>query len=198
MFSLTPTDVELEFESLAGGQADAFSTALKGPSPYNGSLPFAVELHLHADVVDDEFVTTIKRPGMGVVVQVTNPLGFPRELALCIAAHKVLGLKKLEVLAELTEELANFGYRFVSVPTGASRGLTENVLLMADPVSELDAALHLGAEPAYIYDLLDGGADPMRLHVMLGRPYQVAQLLSLGPRPDYADVADYMRALGAH
>lgn len=189
---------DLELESLAGSQADAFSAALKGPSPYNGTLPFAVELRLHCDVIDDDFVATVRQPGKGVVVQVSNPLGFPRELALCHAANKLLGLEVHDTLAELTSDLANFGYRFVSVPTGAVRGLTENVLFMADPVSELDAAVNLEADPEYIYDLLDGGADPMRLHIMLGRPYQVARLKALGPRPDYEPVVEYMRALGAH
>lgn len=198
MLSLLPEDLELEFESLAGSQADALSAALEGPSPYNGSLPFAVELRVHLDVVDDDFVATIKKPGDGAVVQVSNAIGFPRELALCLAAHQLLGLEKHETLAELTSDLANYGYRFISMPTGAARGLTETVLLLADPISELDAALQLGAEPAYIYDLLDGGADPMRLHVRFGRPYQVARLKSLGPRPDYAEVVEYMRAFGAH
>ena len=198
MLSLIPEDVELEFATLAGSHVDTLSAALDGPSPYNGALPFAVELHLHQDVVDDDFLVTVKRPGHGVVMQVSNPLGFPRELALCLAAHKLLGMKKLETLRELTSELANLGYRFVSVPTGAARGLTENIMLMADPITELSAALELGADPEYILGLLDGGADPMRLHIMLGRPYQVARLKSLGVRPDYVAVVEYMRALGAH
>lgn len=196
---LMPDDVELEFASLAGSHVDTLSAALEGPSPYNGALPFAVELHLHQDVVDDDFLVTVKQPGKGVVVQVSNPLGFPRELALCLASQKLLSLtKKMETLRELTSALANLGYRFVSVPTGAARGLTENIMFMADPITELAAALELGADPDYILGLLDGGADPMRLHIMFGRPFQVARLKSLGVRPDYAEVVEYMRALGAH
>jgi hypothetical protein len=70
-----------------------------------------------------------------------------------------------KTLAKATGELANYGYRFVSFPTGSIRGHTETVSIMADSISELDAALKLGSDPECIYDLLDAGADPMRHHI---------------------------------
>lgn len=189
---------ELEFEAVGGVHADALGAAFKG-SPYDGTLPFLVELHVHCRVIDDDFVVAIERPGAGgEVVSVSSPHGFPRDVAVCRGVATVLGLKVHDTMAKLTRELANFGYRFIATPTGGARGFTEELLLIADPITELDAALALGAEPGYIFDLLDAGADPMRLHIKYGRPYQVARLMSLGIRPDYLQVVEYMRACGAH
>lgn len=189
---------ELEFEAVGNAQADALSSAIEGPSPYNGTLPFAIELHLYQSVIDDDFVATIKKPGGEVVAQVFNPLGFPRERAICEAAAVLLGFEGYEELAELSPDLADYGYRLLITPTGIFRGLSDKLLIMADPIAELDAALQLGSLPDYIYDLLDGGADPMRHHIKFGKPYHVASKLAASTRPDYAEVVAYMRAFGAH
>jgi hypothetical protein len=70
-------------------------------------------------------------------------------------------------------------------------------VIVADSICPLDAALQLRSDPELIYDLLDGGADPMRRHVKFGQPYQVALALSCS-RPQYLEVVYYMRAYGAH
>lgn len=189
---------ELEFEAIGAAQADELSAAIEGSSPYNGTLPFAIELHLHQSVIDDDFVVTITKPGGDKVVQVFNPIGFHRERAICTAASNLLGVDPYEELVELTPALADLGYRLIITPTGIFRGLSDKLLFMADPISELDAALQLGAEPDYIYELLDGGADPLRHHVKFGKPYHAAMKLASSRRPDYAEVVAYMRAYGAH
>lgn len=194
---LMPDD-ELEFEAVGAAKADELSMALDGDSPYNGKLPFAVELHLYQSVIDDDFVVTIKKPGGEHVAQVFNPLGFHREYAICEAAAVLLGLTGYEELVDLTPALAELGYRLIIAPTGVFRGLSDNVLFMADPISELDAAIQLGAETEYIYDLLDGGADPMRHHVKFGKPFHAAMRQAAGSYPGYSEVVAYMRACGAH
>lgn len=189
---------ELEFEAIGAAKADELSAALEGKSPYNGSLPFAVELHLHQTVIDDDFVVTINKPGGDKVVQVFNPIGFHRERAICESASAILGVDPYEELVELTPALAELGYRLIITPTGVFRGLSDKLLFMADPISELDAALQLGAEPDYIYDLLDGGADSMRHHVKFGKPFHAALRQASGSHPEYSEVVAYMRAFGAH
>lgn len=198
MRCLDPMPDELEFEAVGGGKADELSAALDGKSPYNGTLPFAVELHLHQSVIDDDFVVTINKPGGDKVVQVFNPIGFHRERAICEASSAILGTDAYEELVDLTPALAERGYRLIITPTGVFRGLSDKLLFMADPISELDAALQLDAEPDYIYDLLDGGADPMRHHVKFGKPFHVAMKKASASRPEYSEVVAYMRAFGAH
>lgn len=58
-------------------------------------------------------------------------------------------------LPGLTGELANYGYRYIKKESGAIRGHTDTVMLLADSISELDAALKLDSDPELIYDLLD-------------------------------------------
>lgn len=186
---------ELVFEGI-GSAVDQLSATLSGPSPYNGSLPFVVELDVFCTVVDDEFVVTV-RNGTGVVAQVNNVTTFAKEQALCKAVQAVLAVDMPDELPRLTGELANYGYRYISKATGTAPGHTETVMLLADSISELDAALKLGSAPEYIYRLLDGGADPMRPHIKYGRPYEVARLLAYR-RADYEHVVAYMRAVGAH
>lgn len=187
---------ELEFEAVGSELSDAFCDTVTGKSPYNGTLPFVVELKVYYAVVDDEFVVTV-RHGREVVAQVSSMLTFVRDLALCIAAQNTLKVDMPDALADMTSEIANYGYRFISTPTGLFRGHVETVLLMADSISELDAAMKLGSDPECVYSLIDAGADPMRHHIKFGRPYEVAQLLAYR-RDDYWGVVEYMRAAGAH
>lgn len=188
-------------DSVSGGSvchsvADELLATLSGPSPYNGSLPFVVEFEVFCAVVDDEFVVTV-RYGADVVARVSNVTTFAKEPAICQAVQSVLGVDMPDELPRLTGELANYGYRYISKASGAVRGHTETVMLLADSISELDAALKLDSDPEFIYDLLDAGADPMRRHIKFGRPFEVARLRAY-MRADYADVVAYMRALGAH
>lgn len=176
--------------------ADKLCLSIDGKSPYNGSLPFMVELDVFCTVVDDEFVVTV-RNGPDVAARVANWLGFAKDQAICQAVQSALGIEMPNELPGLTGELANYGYRYITKATGAVRGHTETVMLLADSISELDAALKLDSDPAFIYDLLDAGADPMRRHIKYGRPFEVARLRAY-MRADYEDVVAYMRALGAH
>jgi len=171
---------------------------MKRKSPYNGTMPSEVVLNVHQEVVADNFVVSVMQPDGGLVAQLSDRLEFVRDLAVCCGVSEALSIPTQKTVAAMTAEIANFGYRFIERPTGATRGLTEQILLLADAVTELDAALRLGAEPDYIFDLLDGGADPMRPHVKMGRPYEVALLKAMGPRPDYWSVVEYMRACGAY
>jgi hypothetical protein len=186
---------ELAFGAV-GSVVDQLSATLSGPSPYNGSLPFVVELQVYCTVVDDEFVVTV-RNGPDVAARISNVTTFAKEPAICQAVQAVLGIDMPDELPRLTGELANYGYRYIKKESGAVRGHTETVMLMADSISELDAALKLDSEPEFIYDLLDAGADPMRRHIKYGRPFEVARLRAY-MRADYEDVVAYMRALGAH
>jgi hypothetical protein len=185
-----------QVEAAAAPMADQLCLSVDGKSPYNGSLPFMVELDVFCTVVDDEFVVTV-RNGADVAARVTNWLGFARDQAICQAVRSALGIKVPDELSELTGELANYGYRYISKESGAVRGHTGTVMLLADSISELDAALKLDSDPEFIYDLLDAGADPMRRHIKYGRPFEVARLRAY-MRADYEDVVAYMRALGAH
>ena len=186
---------ELAFAA-AGSVVDRLSATLSGPSPYNGSLPFVVELEVYCTVVDDEFVVTV-RNGPDVAARVANGLGFAKEQAICQAVQSALGVEMPDELPGLTGELGNYGYRYIAKESGAIRGHTETVMLLADSISELDAALKLDSAPDFIYDLLDAGADPMRRHIKFGRPFEVARLRAYRCA-DYEDVVAYMRAMGAH
>lgn len=143
--------------------ADKLSATLTGPSPHNGSLPFAFVLEVFSEAVDDKFVVSIRRDS-DLVSRITSPFSFERETALCEATASLLGAEPHSTLAKLTGDLANYGYRFLSLPTGMLWGHTETVTIVADASSELDAALKLESDPEYIYHLLDGGADSMRHH----------------------------------
>lgn len=138
-------------------------------SPYNGSLPFVVELDVFCTVVDDEFVVTV-RNGLDVAAQVSNVTTFPKEQVICQAVQTVLGVDMPDELPELTSELANYGYRYITKERGAVRaGGTQTVMLLADNISELDAALKLDSDPEFIYDLLGLGAALNRRHVRFGQ-----------------------------
>ncbi len=187
---------ELVFEPVPGVLAETLSATLAGPSPYNGSLPFAFVLEVFYEVVDDKFVVSIRQDD-DLVSRITSPFSFEREAALCAATASLLGAEPHGTLAKLTGDLANYGYRFLSLPTGILRGHTETVTIVADAISELDAALKLESDPECIYDLLDGGADPMRRHIKFGRPFEVARILA-HMREDYKEVVAYMRGYGAH
>jgi len=185
-----------ELEPIGTTMADKLSSTFTGSSPYTGSLPFDFELVVRCDVFDDDFVVTV-RQGSDVAVRISSPFGFAREAALCEAIGSILGMPPWETLAKATGDLANYGYRFISFPTGSVRGHTGTITVMADRISELDAALKLDSDPECIYDLLDGGADPMRHHIKYGRPFEVARIKA-HMRADYEDVVAYMRACGAH
>lgn len=187
---------EMVPEPICTTMADKLSSTFTGSSPYTGSLPFDFELVVRCEVFDDDFVVTV-RQGSDVAARVSSPFGFAREAALCEAIGSILGMPPWKTLAKATGDLANYGYRFISFPTGSIRGHTETVSIMADSISELDAALKLGSDPECIYDLLDAGADPMRHHIKYGRPFEVARILA-HMRADYADVVAYMRGYGAH
>lgn len=187
---------ELVFETVDSVLADKLSATFTEPSPYSGSLPFAFVLEMFCEVVDDKFVVSIRRDS-DLVGRVTSPFSFEREAALCEAIASVLAAAPHSTLAKLTADLANYGYRFLSLPTGMHRGHTETVTVMADAISELDAALKLESDPECIFDLLDAGADPMRRHIKFGRPFEVARILAL-MRDDYKEVVAYMRGHGAH
>ena len=175
---------------------DQLFASIEGKSPYNGTLPFLVELKVYCDVVDDEFIVTVKLDEE-VVARVGNWLGFAKDQAICQATQQVLGVDTPDELPGLTRELANYGYRYISKRCGAARGHTGTVMLLADSISKLDAALKLDSPPEFIYELLDAGADPMRHHIKFGRPFEVARLRAY-IRADYADVVAYMRACGAY
>jgi len=175
--------------------ADKLSSTFTGSSPYTGSLPFSLVLEVFCEVFDDDFVVSIRQDSI-LVGRVASPFGFEREAALCKSIGALLGVTH-STLAKLTGDLANYGYRFLSLPTGMSRGHSETVTVIADAISELDAALKLDSDPECIYDLLDAGADPMRHHIKYGRPFEVARIMA-HMRADYADVVAYMRACGAH
>ena len=176
--------------------ADKLSSTFTGASPYTGSLPFDFELVVRCDVFDDNFVVTV-RQGDDVVARISSPFGFEREAALCEAIGSILGMLPWETLAKATGDLANYGYRFISFQTGSVRGHTETITIIADSISELDAALKLDSDPECIFDLLDAGGDPMRHHIKYGRPFEVARIRA-HMRADYEDVVAYMRACGAH
>lgn len=187
---------ELVFEPIGALLADKLSSTFTGSSPYTGSLPFSFVLEVFCEVFDDDFVVSIRQDST-LVGRVTSPFGFEREAALCKAIGSLLGATPHSTLATLTGDLANYGYRFLSLPTGMPRGHTETVTVIADAISELDAALKLESDPECIFDLLDAGADPMRRHIKYGRPFEVARILAY-MRADYAEVVAYMRASGAH
>lgn len=187
---------ELEFEAVGGALADSFSESIKGKSPYNGSLPFAVEYKVGNYVIDDVFVVTVTMPD-GAIIRHESPGRFERETALCDAISDTLEIGALEELADATASLAARGYRFISTETGLARGHVETILLLADAISELDAAAQLQSEPDFIYDLLDGGADAMRHHIMFGKPYDVVRKIAK-TRSDYEEVAAYMRGYGCY
>ena len=189
-------EIGYQAETAGSPMADQLCLSIDGKSPYNGSLPFMVELDVFCTVVDDEFVVTV-RNGPDVAARVSNVTTFAKEQAMCLAVQTVLGVDMPDELPELTGELANYGYRYVKKESGAVRGHTETVMLLADSISELDAALKLDSDPEFIYDLLDAGADPMRQHIKFGRPFEVARLRAY-MRADYEGVVAYMRALGAH
>jgi hypothetical protein len=187
---------DLDLEPIGTTLAQKLSSTFTSPSPHTGSLPFDCELVVRCDVFDDDFVVTV-RQGSDVAARISSPFGFAREAALCEAIGSMLGMLPWETLAKATGELANYGYRFISFPTGSVRGHTETITIMADSISELDAALKLDSDPECIFDLLDAGADPMRHHIKYGRPFEVARIRA-HMRADYEDVVAYMRACGAH
>lgn len=187
---------DLVLEPIGTTMAENLSSTFTSSSPYTGSLPFDFELVVRCDVFDDDFVVTV-RQGSDVAARISSPFGFAREAALCEAIGVILGMPPWETLAKATGDLANLGYRFISFPTGAVRGHTETITVMADSISELDAALKLDSDPEYIFDLLDAGADPMRHHIKYGRPFEVARIRA-HMRADYEDVVAYMRACGAY
>src|SRR6185312_1825097 len=84
---------------------DQLCLSIDGKSPYNGSLPFMVELDVFCTVVDDEFVVTV-RNGAGVAAQVVNWLGFAKEQAICQAVQSTLGVDMPDELPRVTAELA--------------------------------------------------------------------------------------------
>jgi hypothetical protein len=183
-------------DAAGADMVDRLCLAIEGKSPYNGSLPFMVELDVFCTVVDDEFVVTV-RNGPDMAARVSNVTTFAKEPAICQAVQTVLGVEMPDELPGLTGELANYGYRYIVKESGAVRGHTETIMLLADSISELDAALKLESDSEFIYALLDAGADPMRWHIKFGRPFEVARLLAYR-RADYEDVVAYMRGLGAH
>jgi hypothetical protein len=187
---------DLVLEPIGTTLAHKLSSTFTSSSPYTGSLPFDFELVVRCDVFDDDFVVTV-RQGSDVAARISSPFGFAREAALCEAIGFILGMPPWKTLAKATGDLANYGYRFTSFPTGSIRGHTETIIVMADRISELDAALKLDSDPECIYDLLDAGADPMRRHIKYGRPFEVARIKA-HMRADYEDVVAYMRACGAH
>ncbi|QTB79298.1 hypothetical protein J3L14_17805 [Burkholderia pseudomallei] len=187
---------ELDFESVGGALADSFSESISGKSPYNGTLPFGLEFRVGNYVIDDVFVVTVTDE-KGTVIRRESPGRFERDAALCEAISGAIESEHYAELSDSTASLAARGYRFISTETGLARGHVETVTLIADPISELDAALQLNSEPEYIYDLLDSGADAMRHHIAFGRPYDVAIKLAKS-RADYEEVTAYMRGYGCH
>jgi hypothetical protein len=187
---------DLGLEPIGTTLAQKLSSTFTGSSPYTGSLPFDFELVVRCEVFDDNFVVTVRQGG-DVAARTSSPFGFEREAALCEAIGSILGMPPWKTLAKATGDLANYGYRFISFPTGSVRGHTETITVIADSISELDAALKLESDPECIFDLLDGGADPMRRHIKYGRPFEVARILAY-MRDDYNEVVAYMRACGAH
>ena len=159
-------------------------------------MPFALEYKVGNYVIDDIFVVTVNTPD-GAVIRHESPGRFEREAALCEAISDTLETDTFAELADATASLAARGYRFISTETGLARGHVETILLMADAISELDAAVQLQSEPDFIYDLLDSGADAMRHHITFGRPYDVVRKIAK-TRPDYEEVAAYMRGYGCH
>lgn len=201
MTLLDATATAQDFDTLGGPLVDEFERTLTGKSPYLGTLPWLLSFEVHEERVGGCWVTTLREEDGTVLVQVENESMCPTGVALLQYVDELLELKpphQLRSAKEMRERLAETGYRLVPNPTGRRLGHTSTHVIVADSISQLDAALQLRADPELIYDLLDAGADPMRHHVKYGQPYQVALALA-GTRPEYLEVVYYMRAThGAH
>lgn len=196
MLDTDTAEFELEFASICGPLSDEFSSKVSGPSPYNGTMPFAFVLEVFFEYVDGEYVTRVLEDG-NLISQSFASSHYRRDSTLRNAIAVKTRTMPGKDLDATIEAIGDRGYRFNSIVTGAPYGHVETVTLIADAVSELDAALQLGSDPEHIYDLLDAGADVNREHAQFGKPLKVAKHIAK-TRPDYEDVVGYMHACGAY
>jgi hypothetical protein len=189
-----------EWEMAGGTLVDEFKRRLSGKSPYLGSLPWSVSFEVHEERVDGRWVTALREEDGAELVCLTDDFRCPTLQALFRRVELLLDIEApdwIRSAREMRQRLADAGYRLVTHGTGRTLGHVSSHVIMADGISQLDAALQLRSDPEAIYDLLDAGADPMRPHVKFGVPYTVAMALA-GTRPEYWEVVFYMRAWGAH
>lgn len=200
MMTAVPGDymltIDFEYDTISGPVAAEYAEQLRGPSPYNGTLPWALKLAVSHHQVDDEYIASVRSSSGELVLSLYSWMCYPTEPCIDDAIASVLGIPGGDY-APVRPRLAQLGYRLTETPTGASTGHVLDVVLFAEPISDLDAAIALESEPEPILDMLDEGADYMREHAMLGSPYSAA-MKKLTSVPAYADVIAYMRALGAH
>lgn len=187
---------DFEYDTTSGPVAAEYAEKLRGPSPYNGTLPWALKLQISNHQVGDEYIAAARTEAGELVTSLCSWMCHPTELCIEAALASILDIPSYDV-APVFPRLAQLGYRVVQTETGSSTGHVLDVVMFAEPISDLDAAIALESEPGPILDMLDDGADYMRDHVMLGSPYHAA-LAKLNLVPAYADIVAYMRALGAH
>lgn len=199
MMTLDMTAADLDYDTIGGALVDEFERTLSGNSPYLGTLPWVVSFEVHEERVDGRYVSTVREEDSTQLVRLESDSRFPTLEAIFTRVEQLLCIEQnqLHSAKEMRERLAELGYRLIAHATGRTLGHVSTHTLVADSISQLDAALQLRVDPDVIYDLLDAGADPLRQHVKFGQPYQQALLLA-NTRPAYAPVVDYMRALGAH
>lgn len=189
---------DVDFDCLGGELSSKFEQMLAGPNPYTGSIPWLVAVDVHQIVIDDEFVVKLTQPGRERALHSRkNSTRYELEETICEYLAPLCALPPCLYFTQLIDTAAAKGYRFLLKSTGLYRGLTHGAVLMADSISELDAALQLDSSIDTILDLLDAGHDPMRKHVTFGTPFDVAKRKAT-VRPEYNHVVSYMRACGAH
>lgn len=179
---------------------EVLTRTLIGKSPYLGSLPWVVRFEVHEAREDGSWVTNLLEEDGTELVRLVDDFRCPTLQALFQRVEQLLNIDApdwIRSAREMHQRLADAGYRFATHATGRTLGHVSSHVIVADSISPLDAALQLRSDPELIYDLLDGGADPMRPHVKYGQPYQVALALSRF-RPEYLEVVYYMRAYDAH
>jgi len=200
MSLLDTTAADSEFDTLGGPLVDTLESTFADPSPYRGTLPWVTTFKVHEAREDGRCVVTVTEEDGTELVRIEDDARFQTLPAIFTRIEELLGLEpphQFRSVKELRARLASKGYRWTTHPTGRTLGHVSTHTLVADSISELDAALQLRAAPETLYDIIDAGADPMRCHVIFGTPYTVAMALA-GTRPDYWEVVFYMRAHGAY
>lgn len=190
---------DLEFDTVGGQFVDEFERTLSGKSPYLGTLPWALSFEVHEEVIDGLFITTLREENGEAILRREHASRFQTLEALMSRVEMLLDLNSpfLRDAVDMKERLAEHGYRMAAHLTGRKRGHVSTHTILADSISQLDAALLLESDPEVIFDLLDKDGDPLRAHVKFGTPYRAAQRLAIW-RPEYREVVNYMRAHGAH
>lgn len=192
---------DLDLQPLGGPLADRLESMIEGPSPYNSRLPWSFQFMVHENMLDDLFVSSIQDEDGQPLLQLTSSSRFPTVDLILLHLSTVLQLEPpLESAGEIEDRLADLGYRWIVLSTGRSRGHVNTTTVVADPISELDAALQLNVDIDDVMDLLIEEEDStlvMRDHVKFSSPFRVAKLKGV-LTPKYREIVAYMRAMGAH